>query len=59
MYKEHNLRMHAGAIQKLLYGCAYLREIIHSLKLVDYLPVHTHKPFINLQLWYSEIMLNH
>ena len=39
MYKVH---MHAGAIRKLLYGCAYGREIIHSLKLVDYLPVYTH-----------------
>ena len=45
MYKLH---MHAGAIRKLLYGCAYEREIIHSLKLVDYLPVHTHKPYNNL-----------
>ena len=25
MYKVH---MHAGAIRKLLYGCAYVREII-------------------------------
>ena len=42
--------MHAGAIRKLLYGCAYVREIIHSLKLADYLPVHTHKPFNNIHL---------
>ena len=41
MYKMH---MHAGVISKLLYGCAYVQKIIHSLKLVDYLPVHTHKP---------------
>ena len=27
--------------------CAYVREIIHSLKIVDYLPVHTHKPSYN------------
>ena len=33
-----------------LYGCAYVREIIHSLKLVDYLPVHTHKPYNNLHI---------
>ena len=36
------MHMHAGAIRELLYGYAYVREIIHSLKLVDYLPVHTH-----------------
>ena len=48
MYKVH---MHAGAIRKLLYGCAYVLEIIHSLKLVDYLPVHTHKPYNNIHLF--------
>ena len=38
LYKVH---MHAGAIRKLLYDCAYVREIvIYSLKLVDYLPVY-------------------
>ena len=42
MYKVY---MHAGAIRKLLYGCTYVREIIHSLKHVDYLRVHTHKPY--------------
>ena len=36
------MHMHTGAIRKLLYGCAYVREIIHSVKLADYLPVHTH-----------------
>ena len=36
----HKVYMHAGAIRQLLYGCVYVREIIHSLKLVDYLPVH-------------------
>ena len=46
MYKVH---MHAGAI-KILYGCAYVREKIHSLKLVYYLSVHTHKPYNNLHL---------
>ena len=45
MLKVH---MHVGAIIQLLYGCAYVREIIHSLKLVDYLPVHTHKSYNNL-----------
>ena len=33
------VQMHAGAIRKLLYGCAYVRAIIHSLKLADYLPL--------------------
>ena len=31
MYK---VRMHAGAIITLLCGCAYVREIIHSLKII-------------------------
>ena len=39
----HKVHMHAGVIRQLLYGCAYVREIIHSLKLVDCLPVQTHK----------------
>ena len=38
MHKGH---MHAGAKKQLLYDCAYVREIIHSLKLLDYPPVHT------------------
>ena len=46
----HKVHMHAGAIRQLLYGCAYVREIIHSLKLVDYLPIHTHKPYNNLHV---------
>ena len=50
MYK---LRMHAGVMRKLLHGCAYVREIIHSLKLVDYLPVHTHKPYNSLHLFFT------
>ena len=33
--------------------CAYVREINHSLKLVDYLPVHAHKPYNNLHLSYD------
>ena len=44
----HKVHMHAGAIRQLLYGCAYVRKIINSLKLVDYPPVHTHKPYNNL-----------
>ena len=47
----HKVHMYAGAIRQLLYGCVYVREIIHSLKLVDYLPVHTHKPYDNLHLY--------
>ena len=37
--------MRVGAIRKLVYGCAYEREIIHSLKLMGYtcIPVHMHK----------------
>ena len=58
MYKVH---MPAGAIRKLLYGCAYVREIIHSLKLVDYLPVHKHKTHgiwnLPLQLYNPNISL--
>ena len=46
----HKVYMHAGAIRQLLYGCTYVREIIHSLKLVDYSPVHTHKPYNNLHV---------
>ena len=46
----HKVHMHANAIRQLLYGCAYVQEIIHSLKLVDYPPVHTHKPYNNLHL---------
>ena len=47
MYKVH---MHAGAIRKLVYGCAYVREKIHPLKLMDYLPVHTHKPYNSVHI---------
>ena len=43
----HKVHMHAGAIRQLLYGCVYVREIIHSLKIVNYLPLHTHKPYNN------------
>ena len=46
----HKVYMHVGAIRQLLYGCVYVREIIHSLKLVNYLPGHTYKPYNNLHL---------
>ena len=50
----HKVHMYAGAIRQLLYGCAYVREIIHSLKLADYLPVHRQKPYKNLHLLSSQ-----
>ena len=31
----HKVHMHAGVKRKLLYGCAYVLEIIHSLKLTN------------------------
>ena len=41
----------SGAIRTLLYVCAYVQEIIHSLNHVDYLPVHIHRPYNNLHLY--------
>ena len=41
----HKVQIFAGAISKLLYESACVRAIIHSLKLVDYLPVRTHQPY--------------
>ena len=35
-FTMHKVQLHAGAIRHLLYGYAYVPEIIHSLKLVDY-----------------------
>ena len=40
MYKVH---MQGGAIRTLLYGCAYVWGVIHSL-------IYTHRPYINLHL---------
>ena len=40
------MHTHTGAISKLLYGFA----CIWTIKIVDYLPVHTHKPYTNLQI---------
>ena len=53
MFNIHSLTMHKvhmrpGAIRQLLHGCAHVREIIHSLTLMDYPPVYTHKPYNNL-----------
>ena len=45
---KHKVHMHAGATRQLLYGCAYVQKIIHSLKLVDFPPVYMHKPYNNL-----------
>ena len=42
----HKVQIHAHVIRKLLYGFASVWAIIHSLKLVDYPPVQTHKSFI-------------
>ena len=44
----HKVHIHAAAIMQLLYDCVYVLEIIHSLKLVDNLPVHKHKQTIQL-----------
>ena len=52
----YKMQMHASAIGKVLYGCVYVREIIHLLKLVAYLPVHTHKPYNNLHLFFLFIL---
>ena len=43
--------MHAGAIRKLLYGCASVREITYLPELVEYLPVQTHKPYNSLDVY--------
>ena len=48
--------MNADAISKLLYGFAYVWGIIHEPKLVDYLPVQTHKPYNNLHIFYEQGM---
>ena len=44
LYQVH---IRACAIRKLMYGCAFVREIIHELKLVDYLPAHTHNTHVS------------
>ena len=49
----HKVHMHAGAIRQLLYDCVYVQEIIYSLKLVDYLPVRTQKPYNSLHMMNS------
>ena len=46
----HNVRMHDFAISKLLYGFASVLAIIHSVKLMAYLPVQSHKPYNNFCL---------
>ena len=46
----HSVRMHVGAIRKLLMVCAYVWEIIHLLNSVDYLPVQTHESYMNNEL---------
>ena len=49
----HKEQMHAGALSKLLYGFASVWVIIHLLKLMDYLPVKTSKPYNPSSLYYS------
>ena len=41
-------QMHADEIITLLYGFAPILAITHSLKLIDYLLVQTHKPYNNI-----------
>ena len=50
MFYNKSLTMYKVHIHYGTYGCEYVWEIIHSLKLMDYLPVHTHKPYNNLHL---------
>ena len=45
----YKVQMRAGAIRKLIYGCTFVRVIIHELKLVDYLPVHTHSTHVSAE----------
>ena len=42
------MHMHCRAICKLMYGFSSVRAIIHFLRLMDYLPVQTHKRYIYL-----------
>ena len=42
--------IYAGAIKKILYGCVSVWEIILSLKIMGYLPIHTHKSYNNFHL---------
>ena len=50
MYKEQ-MPATAFPIRNMLYGCAYVQEIINPLKLLDYLTVHTHKTYSNFHLY--------
>ena len=52
----HKVQMHAGTISKLSYVFASLQAIVHSLNIVDYIPVQTHKPYINLPLFLKFIL---
>ena len=36
-----------------MHGFAGVRAIIHSLKLVGYISVHTHKPYNNFYVFYE------
>ena len=52
----HNVQMHAGAISKLLYSFASVRALTQSLKLLDYFPVQTHKPYNSLHVIVKPIL---
>ena len=54
MYKVH---VHAGVMRKLLYGLCVCTGDSPLAKLVDYLPVHTHKPYNNLHLTFLFLLL--
>ena len=42
------MQMHAGAIRVIVWFVRLDGGIILSIKLMDYLPVQTHKPYTNL-----------
>ena len=46
----HKVQIHDGAIRKLLYGLYKCTGDNPRAKLVDYLPVHTHKPYNKLHV---------
>ena len=45
------VQIHTDAISKLLYGFVSVKVMIRSLKLVDYLPLQSQKPYNNLCLF--------
>ena len=51
--RMRRIKITASAIWKLLYGYAYV------LKLVDYLPEHTHKQYNNTRKLYNKANVSH